>query len=170
MYYHRTQVLYVWLFCEVQIKKNIDHKHTAHQALITHRLLSLVVPHICYSLTHFEHKYLQINRFWYTATSLTHELFRPWMCSMGVTAHVDRVGLCLWTAATNRPTVHVPDDVWVWSHDAMILTGTNWKLGENLSHYLFVHHKSHMDLTDLWANLASMVTGQQLTTWTMAWP
>jgi hypothetical protein len=27
---------------------------------------------------------------------------------------VDVVRLCLWTAATNGPTIHPPDDIWVW--------------------------------------------------------
>jgi len=28
--------------------------------------------------------------------------------------HVDGVRLCLWTAATNGPTVHYPGDIWAW--------------------------------------------------------
>jgi len=53
----------------------------------------------------------------------------------------DGVRLCLWTAATNGPTVHPPGDMWVWR--AMV----EWywqekteELGEKP-----VQHKSHMD-------------------------
>jgi hypothetical protein len=41
--------------------------------------------------------------------------------------HVDGVRLCLWTAATNGPTVHPQDYIWVWSHGRMILTRETWR-------------------------------------------
>jgi hypothetical protein len=46
--------------------------------------------------------------------------------------HVDRVGLCLWTAATNGPTVHPPGDILVWTATAeWYWQGKIEELGEN---------------------------------------
>jgi hypothetical protein len=56
------------------------------------------------------------------------------------------VRLCLWTAVTKRPVVHLPDDVRLWSPDGMTLTGKKPKNSEkNLTGSRFVHHKFHMD-------------------------
>jgi hypothetical protein len=39
----------------------------------------------------------------------------------------------------------------------------------NLSHYHFIHYKSHIGWPKMWT-WATMMTGQWLTTWAMAWP
>jgi hypothetical protein len=49
--------------------------------------------------------------------------------------HLELMGLlfmlmewdCLWTAATNRSIVQLTDDLWIWSHAGMLLTGENWR-------------------------------------------
>jgi hypothetical protein len=59
---------------------------------------------------------------------------------------VDVVRLRLWTAATNRPVVHPPDNIWQWS----LTVEWHWQektenSGKNLPQCQFVNHKSHMN-------------------------
>jgi hypothetical protein len=69
------------------------------------------------------------------------------VCSdLGWDVRVVRVSvatLSLWTAASNGPTVHPPDGIWVWETTVELYwQGKPEKLGENP---VLVHQKSHMD-------------------------
>jgi hypothetical protein len=63
-----------------------------------------------------------------------------------VVVHIDGVRLCLWTVATDGPTVHPPGDIWAWR---VMVEWYQWlkpkNLERSLSQYHFVHHNSHMD-------------------------
>jgi hypothetical protein len=52
-------------------------------------------------------------------------LFRTVVISVVVIVHVNGVRPCLWTATTNGPTVHPPDDIWVSRDGGILLTGKN---------------------------------------------
>jgi hypothetical protein len=58
---------------------------------------------------------------------------------------------CLWTAATNGPTIHPPGDIWAWREVEWYWHEKTEELWEKiLSQCHFVHHKSNM--TDPGAN------------------
>jgi hypothetical protein len=54
-------------------------------------------------------------------------LFGPFLSLEFPFIYVNRVRLCLWTAATKGRIVLSPDDIWVWSPGGMILTGETRK-------------------------------------------
>jgi hypothetical protein len=57
--------------------------------------------------------------------------------------HVDGVRPRLWTAASNEPIFHPPDDTWEWNDTWGGLRPKNTQ--KNLSQCRFVHHKPQMD-------------------------
>jgi hypothetical protein len=84
-----------------------------------------------------------------------------------VSVHVDGVRL-LWNAASERPIVHSPGDVWVamGCHGGMILTGKNQKLGEeHLPMSLSIANNTGIGPG---ANLELRGERLALTTWSMA--
>jgi hypothetical protein len=51
-----------------------------------------------------------------------------------VVVRVDGVRLCLWTVAIQEPIVHLPDDIWVWSHGRLKATEENQKSQRKICH------------------------------------
>jgi hypothetical protein len=85
--------------------------------------------------------------------------------------HVDGVRLCLWTSATNSPTVHYAGDIWAWR--AMVewyCQGETEEPGE-VSQWHFFHHKSHMDWPgpppEPWHGQVLDVSENYFSKWTM---
>jgi hypothetical protein len=87
-----------------------------------------------------------------------------------VHARVYGVRSCLWTASTNGPIVHSPDDTWVWRDTVECYwQGKTEEVGENpvlvlLCPLHIPHGLSRVRIR------ASSVRGQRLTAWAMARP
>jgi hypothetical protein len=78
---------------------------------------------------------------------------------------------CLWTAAINWLIVH-PPGIWVWSYGRMILTEEDGRIRRKTcpsATLLLCSLQSPHGLTCVRIQ-ASVVRGQQLITWAMAWP
>jgi hypothetical protein len=87
-----------------------------------------------------------------------------------VVVHVDGVRWCLWTAVTNRPIVHPPRDISVWSS----IMAWHWKIkaeepGDKPVPRLLCPQQISHGLTRAWT-LESAVRGRWLTAWAMARP
>jgi hypothetical protein len=79
------------------------------------------------------------------------------------------IRLCLWTAATNRPVVHLQ---MIYEHGAIVewyWQGKTKKLGEKLVPVQLFPPQIPLWLTWVYTQ-ASTVKGQWITTWAMAWP
>jgi hypothetical protein len=77
-------------------------------------------------------------------------------------AHVDGVRWCPWTAATNRPIVHPPDEIWAWR--AMVEWYWQGKIEdrEKFAPVPFFPLQISLGLTR-----APVVRGRRLTAWAM---
>jgi hypothetical protein len=64
-----------------------------------------------------------------------------------VYVHVDEVRLSLWTTATNRPTVHLPDDTGVWRGNVEWYWQGKPKNSKRIVSQCHFVHKSHTDWT-----------------------
>jgi hypothetical protein len=81
--------------------------------------------------------------------------------------HVNGVRLCLRTAATNEPTVYLPDDIWVWT----ATVEWYWQ-GKTKNWEKFCPSATLSTTISTWTDLGanSGLRCERLTVWALAWP